>query len=204
MSIKKLTVAAAAVVFALGSASVFAEDPDVIPEGTDVGLITFDGAVTDTTCKITTNNGVSANSVTITLPVVQKTEVESSDILTGVGSKEFELHLSDCATAVSKASATFTSQQFTELSNGTLKSDPTVSGHADNVSLALYNNSQTNKARIQIGLPDNNTQVADIVGGTGELAFRVAYVLSNDWVADTNPVSAGKVSSNATFTMSYE
>ena len=205
MSMKKLTIAAAAVVFALSSAAAFAEETgDTIPEGTDVGLITFDGAVTDTTCKITTNNGVSANNVTITLPVVQKSEVEAADINTGVGSKEFELHLSDCASAVKTASATFTSQQFAELSNGTLKADRTVSGHAENVSLALYNNSATKTDRIQVGLPANNTQTATITDGAGQLAFRVAYVPSADWSLSTNPVSAGKVSSNATFTMSYE
>ena len=203
MSMNKLTVAAA-VVFALGSASVFAEDDvPTTPLGTDIGLITFDGAVTDTTCKITTNNGVEANNVTITLPVVTKADVEGTDIDTGTGSKEFELNFSECPDTVSKASATFTSQQFAELSNGTLKSDPTVSGSAENVSLALYNNAEADKTRVQVGLPANNTQIAAITAGSGYLAFRVAYVPSNDWAETTNPVTAGKVSSNATFTMSY-
>lgn len=202
MSMKKLTVAAAIVV-ALSSASVFAEGETPVL-GTDVGLITFDGAVTDSTCKITTNNGVDASNVTITLPVVKKADVEGTDIDTGVGSKEFELHLSDCPTGLSSASAVFTSQQFVELSNGTLKADPTVSGHAENVSLALYNNSADNTDRIQVGLPENNTQIATITGGVGELAYRVAYVPSADWVKDTNDITSGKVSSNATFTMTYE
>lgn len=63
----KLTIAAASVIFALGSASAFADD---------IGLITFDGAVTDTTCTITTNNGVDANNVTITMPVVKKSTLK--------------------------------------------------------------------------------------------------------------------------------
>lgn len=202
---KKLTISAAAVVFALSSASVFADETtDTIPDGTDIGLITFDGAVSDSTCKITTNNGELANNITITLPVVQKSEVEATDINTGVGSKEFELHLSECAAAVKTASASFTSQQFAELSNGTLKADPTVSGHADNVSLALYNNTTSNIERIQVGLPANNTQSVTLVGGIGDLAYRVAYVPSADWVKGTNDITAGKVTSNATFTMSYQ
>lgn len=192
----KLTIAAASVVFALGSASAFAD--------TDIGLITFDGAVTDTTCVITSNNGVDANNVTISMPVVKKSDVEGTNIDTGVGSKEFELHLSECPDTLSKASATFTSQQFAELSNGTLKADPSVSGYAENVSLALYNNSTTDTDRIQVGLPNNNTQIATLNDGEGVLAFRVAYVPSADWVSGTNDITAGKVSSNATFTMSYE
>jgi hypothetical protein len=34
----------------------------------------------------------SQNNITITLPVVKKSEVESTTIDTGVGSKNFELH----------------------------------------------------------------------------------------------------------------
>lgn len=67
----KLTIAAASIILALGSASAFADDTVTTP-GTDVGLITFDGAVSDTTCTITTNNGVDARNVTISMPVVKK------------------------------------------------------------------------------------------------------------------------------------
>ena len=185
----KLTIAAASIILALGSASAFAEDT-VTTIGNDVGLITFDGAVSDTTCTITTNNGINANNVTISMPVVKKSEVEGTSVDAGVGSKEFELHLSSCPDTLTKASATFTSQQFAELSNGTLKTDPSVTGHADNVSLALFNNSTTDTSRIQVGLPNNNTQVATLKGA--------------DWVKGTNDITAGKVTSNATFTMSYE
>ncbi|KAE8273041.1 fimbrial protein [Enterobacter sp. C6] len=192
---KKTILATAVAVMAMGSVSAMAED---------VGLITFDGAVTDTTCVITSNNGVDANNVTITMPVVKKADVEGTTIDAGVGAKEFELHLSQCPDTLTKASATFTSQQFAELSNGTLKADVTVAGHASNVSLALFNNSTTNSDRIKVGQPGNNTQEATLTAGEGVLAYRVAYVPSANWVAGTNPVTAGKVSSNATFTMSYE
>lgn len=195
MSLNKISMAAA-VALAMGSFSAFA--------ATDVGLITFDGAVTDTTCIITSNNGVDANNVTITLPVVKKSDLEKASVDTGIGSKEFELHLSACPATLNKASATFTSQQFAELTNGTLKTDPTVSGHADNVSLALYNNTTTSSDRILVGQPSNNTQKATLTSGEGTLAYRVAYVPSADWVKGTNDISAGKVSSNVTFTMSYE
>lgn len=192
---KKTILATSVAVLALGSISAMASD---------VGLITFDGAVTDTTCVITSNNGVDANNVTLTLPVVKKADVEGTTVDAGVGSKEFELHLSKCPESLTKASATFTSQQFAELSNGTLKADPTVAGYAKNVALALYNNSSTSTDRIKVGQPSNNTQKATLSAGTGTLAYRVAYVPAANWVATTNPVTAGKVSSNVTFTMTYE
>ncbi|MDR9889408.1 fimbrial protein [Pseudenterobacter timonensis] len=192
---KKTFLATSVAVLALGSISAMASD---------VGLITFDGAVTDTTCVITSNNGVDANNVTLTLPVVKKADVEGTTVDAGVGSKDFELHLSKCPETLTKASATFTSQQFAELSNGTLKADPTVAGHAKNVALALYNNSSTSTDRIKVGQPSNNTQKATLSAGTGTLAYRVAYVPAANWVATTNPVTAGKVSSNVTFTMTYE
>ncbi len=192
-----LAVSALALALALGASSAYADNA--------VGLITFDGAVTDTTCKITTNNGVEANNVTISLPVVQKADVKGASLDTrGVGAKEFELKLTECpAGAYEKASVTFTSQQFAELSNGTLKPDPTVAGAAQNVSLALFNNTSADQTQIKIG-DMNATQVADISSGEGSLAFMVSYVPSADYNETTNDIVAGKVSSNTTFTMSYE
>lgn len=192
---KKAILATSVALFAMGSASAIAAD---------IGVITFDGAVTDTTCKITTNNGLDANNVTIAMPVVKKADIEEATIDAGVGSKEFELHLSDCPEEQLSASATFTSQQFADLTNGTLKADPTVAGHADNVSLALYNNAAGSTDRIKIGQPGEATQKATLTAGEGTLAYRVAYVPSADWIKGTNDISAGKVSSNVTFTMSYE
>ncbi|MDV5139615.1 fimbrial protein [Chimaeribacter arupi] len=194
---KKHMLAVSALALALGASSAYADNA--------VGLITFDGAVTDTTCKITTNNGVEANNVTISLPVVQKADVKGASLDTrGVGAKEFELKLTECpAGAYEKASVTFTSQQFAELSNGTLKPDPTVAGAAQNVSLALFNNTSADQTQIKIG-DMNATQVADISSGEGSLAFMVSYVPSADYNETTNDIVAGKVSSNTTFTMSYE
>ena len=193
--IYKTTLATAFAVATMGSLSA---------QAADIGLITFDGAVTDTTCTITTNNGVDANNVTISLPVVKKSDVEGTTIDKGVGEKEFELKLSSCPDGLSTATATFTSQQFADLTNGTLKSDTTVAGHANNVNLAIYNNASADKTRINIGLAGNNTQAADINTGEGTLSYRVAYVPSADWVKGTTDISSGSVSSNVTFTMTYQ
>ncbi|HED1244858.1 fimbrial protein [Enterobacter bugandensis] len=194
--LKKTLLASAVALFAVGSFSALAD--------TDLGLITFDGAVTDTTCNISTSNGESQNNITITLPVVKKSEVESTTIDTGVGSKNFELLLTNCPETLKNASASFMSKNMGAIANGTIEPDANVQGSATNVALALFNNAPTVSSRIMVGQPDNNTQKTDLKAGSGKLFYRVAYVPGSNWVKDTSPVQSGKVSANAYFTMSYE
>ncbi|MDY0419044.1 fimbrial protein [Enterobacter sp. 170198] len=194
--LKKTLLASVVTLFVTGSFSAIAD--------TDLGLITFDGAVTDTTCNISTSNGESQNNITITLPVVKKSEVESTTVDTGVGSKNFELLLTNCPETLDTASASFMSKNMGAIANGTIEPDANVAGAATNVTLALYNNAPTVSSRIMVGQPDNNTQKADLNAGSGKLFYRVAYVPGSNWVKGTNPVQSGKVSANAYFTMSYE
>jgi type 1 fimbria pilin len=108
-----------------------------------------------------------------------------------------ELHLSSCPDTLTKASATFTSQQFAELS-GTLKTDPSVTGHADNVSLAFFNTGHRHSVACRQPAQAATTQAGGERTGLSRLRS------SADWVKGTNDITAGKVTSNATFTMSYE
>lgn len=194
--LKKTLLASVVTLFVTGSFSATAD--------TDLGLITFDGAVTDTTCNISTSNGEAQNNITITLPVVKKSEVESTTVDTGVGSKNFELLLTNCPETLKSASANFMSKNMGAIANGTIEPDAGVAGAATNVALALYNNAPTTSSRIMVGQPDNNTQKADLNAGSAKRFYRVAYVPGANWVKDTNPVQSGKVSANAYFTMSYE
>jgi len=173
----------------------------------DLGLITFDGAVSGETCKMTTNNGIDAHNVTITMLTVSKSLVEGTTIAAGgVGSTTFDLKLTDCDPTLSKAHIAFTSQQFADLTTGTLKADPSVTGAAKNVNIALYNNGNGNTDQVIIGDPaGQGTQEVDL-GTThgGVFGFRAAYVPSADFDIANNPVAPGKVNANATFTLSYE
>ncbi|MCS2158538.1 fimbrial protein [Scandinavium sp. H11S7] len=178
----------------------------------DTGLITFDGAVSSTTCTLTTSNGISANNLTVSMPVVSKDEVEGTNLAQGVGSKTFELLLTNCpdiggvsGTDPLQASIAFTSTQFVDLSNGTLHADPTVSGAAQNVNIALYNNTATNTAQVKIGDPSDiaTAQAITMVNGAGSFAYRAAYVPGSS-VSGINPVTPGIVSTNTTFTISYQ
>ena len=168
---------------------------------TDLGLITFDGAVTDTTCKVTTNNGLDAHNVTISMPVVTK-----ASVLDGTAaSKEFELKLSECGTTLTAAKISFTSQQFAELSTGTLKPDATVSGAAENVNIALFNNGNGSTNQVKIGDPADASQELDLSETNGGVfAYKAKYVPSADMNATSNPIIAGKVNTNTTFTLAYE
>lgn len=202
--IPKLSVIAAV----LFSGSVFAAPPS------DTGLITFDGAVTDTTCTVTTNNGIDTNNLTISMPIVSKTDVSATTLAAGgVGGKEFELMLTGCpvtgggedGTSTLTATIAFTSQQFAELSSGTLKPDAAVTGAAENVNIALFNNTSTNQAPVMIGNPADASQSLALGDkGEGVFAYKAAYVPSADFNAETNPVISGKVNTNATFTIAYQ
>lgn len=173
----------------------------------DAGLITFDGAVSAHTCTITTNNGVDASNITVSMPVVSGSQVSATTVDAGpvVGPKEFEIKLSGCDDAMKTASISFTSPQFVELSSGTLKNDPAQPDGASNVNIALYNNAEGDTSQVRIGLPDDKPQTIDLTTGhSGTFAYTASYVPSADMDSITNPVVPGTVSTNATFTVSYQ
>lgn|GEM_PF-375554 len=178
----------------------------------DTGLITFDGAVSSTTCTITTANGVSANNLTINMPVVAQSEVEGTTVAAGgVGHKDFELMLSGCpltgggsaGTDPLQATIAF-SGQFADLSQGTLHADSTVSGSAQNVNIALYNNTAASTSQVKIGDPADVSQLVDLTTGSGTFAYRAAYVPGSAWVQGSNDIVPGIVSTNTIFTVTYQ
>lgn len=173
----------------------------------DAGLITFDGAVSAHTCTITSNNGIDASNITVSMPVVSASQISATTVDAGpvVGPKEFEIKLSECDEAMKSASINFASPQFVELSSGTLKNDPTHPGGANNVNIALYNNVDGDTSQVRIGLPDDKPQTVDLTADHGgSFAYTASYVPSADMDVDNNPVVPGTVSTNATFTVSYQ
>lgn len=198
MTIKKLSLAIA---LSLGAATVANAAP-----GEDAGIITFTGAVSSHTCEITTNNGLDNSNITIDMPVVSVDQVTAATLTSGVGEKEFELKLSGCDESITKATVSFSSEQFAELSSGTLKNDPALTDGAKNVNIALFNNIESNTGQVKIGLPDDapQTLTLDATTHSGTFAYKAAYVPSADMDATTNPVTAGKISTETTFVVSYQ
>ncbi|ECJ9816631.1 fimbrial protein [Salmonella enterica] len=171
----------------------------------DAGIITFTGAVSSHTCEITTNNGIDSSNITIDMPVVSVDQVSGATLTSGVGEKEFEIKLTGCDDAITKATVSFSSEQFAELSSGTLKNDPGLSDGAKNVNIALFNNVESNTNQVKIGLPDDAPQSLTLdANHSGTFAYKAAYVPSADMDATNNPVAAGKVSTEATFVVSYQ
>ncbi|EBD4389287.1 fimbrial protein [Salmonella enterica] len=174
----------------------------------DSGMITFTGSVNAHTCDITTNNGLDTTNVTLSMPVVTAEDITNTSLANGgVGEKEFELMLNcDAASGLTSAAISFSSPQFAELSSGTLKNDPSLSDGAKNVNVALFNNGNGNSSQVLIGRPDDvgQTITMDDTNHGGVFAYKAVYVPSADMDATANPVVAGSVSTNATFTVSYQ
>lgn len=173
--------------------------------GEDAGIITFTGAVSSHTCEITTNNGIDSSNITIDMPVVSVDQVSAATLTSGVGEKEFEIKLSGCDESIKSAQVAFSSEQFAELNSGTLKNDPALADGAKNVNIALYNNAESNTNQVKIGLPEDVPQSLTLdANHSGTFAYKAAYVPSADMDITNNPVAAGKVSTEATFVVSYQ
>lgn len=173
--------------------------------GEDAGIITFTGAVSSHTCEITTNNGIDSSNITIDMPVVSVDLVSAATLTSSVGEKEFEIKLSGCDESIKSAQVAFSSEQFAELNSGTLKNDPALADGAKNVNIALYNNAESNTNQVKIGLPEDVPQSLTLdANHSGTFAYKAAYVPSADMDITNNPVAAGKVSTEATFVVSYQ
>lgn len=173
--------------------------------GEDAGIITFTGAVSSHTCEITTNNGIDSSNITIQMPVVSVDQVSAATLTSGVGEKEFEIQLSGCDETITSAQIAFSSEQFAELSSGTLKNDPALADGAKNVNIAIFNNVESNTAQVKIGLSEDVPQLLTLdTNDSGTFAYKAAYVPSADMDPTNNPVVAGKVSTEATFVVSYQ
>lgn len=176
----------------------------VIAGDNDVGIITFTGGVTAETCKISTSNGTSASNMTLVMPVVSKADIESATITGGgVGRTFFDIMLSGCGDGINDATIAFSSEQFADVTDGTLHNDDTMDGGAQNVNIALFNNATSQTSQVIVGRPDDTPQDVVLTDSSGTFSFVAAYVPSSHFQSGTNAVVPGKISTNATFSISY-
>ncbi|EFE05612.1 fimbrial protein [Citrobacter youngae] len=179
------------------SAAVWAGDADV-------GIITFTGGVTAETCKISTSNGTAASNMTLVMPVVAKDDISAATIDSGgVGRTFFDISLSNCGAGINDAKIAFSSEQFADVTDGTLRNDDTMEGGAKNVNIVLFNNSNSQTSQVIIGRPDDTPQDAILTDSSGSFSFVAAYVPSAQYQSGTNEIVPGKISTNATFSISY-
>lgn len=73
---------------------------------------------------------------------------------------------------------------------------------AANVNLVLSNNGNSNTDQVKVD-QTNNTQIATVTNGIGNLFYRVAYTQGQGWDTTNNPVTAGTVQAQVAFTVIY-
>lgn len=170
--------------------------------GVPGGTITFSGAVSDTTCDITTNGG---SDFTVNIDPVTRSNIGDAPGVVSAGSKAFTINVASCSgfdatsTAAQTLNITFSgagiSDDMRYLKNET--------GTAEGVGIAITSDGATlvnmNEA---IGTGLTTTKSADSAFDTpaaGDITFYANYYNYGGKNAST-----GSVVTTATYTLSYE
>ncbi|HFS5793936.1 TPA: fimbrial protein [Citrobacter werkmanii] len=178
--------------------------PEVRAADDDAGIITFTGSVTGETCKISTSNGSDSSNMTLVMPDVAEKDVESATIATGgVGRTLFDIDLSGCASGISTAKISFSSEEFANLTDGTLNNDSSINDAAENVNVVLFNNGNSQTSQVFVGRADDTPQVLTLENGSGVFSFAAAYVPGPQFNASSNQIVPGKIQTSATFNITY-
>ncbi|MDR5856700.1 fimbrial protein [Caballeronia sp. LZ062] len=156
------------------------------------GTITFNGALTASTCTIN-GNGTSSKDFTVTLPTVSTSTLTASGQTAGATS--YNIALSACApvTASSKAAVFYEAGTTVDPADGRLI---VAAGGAKNVKLELLNQDQT---QIKAGYSRDlqNSKPADISSGSATLSYEVRYYA-------TGATSAGAANSSVVYSIDYQ
>lgn len=155
------------------------------------GTITFNGAITATTCKI--NGGAAPANFTVTMPTVSTTTLAAADQT--AGRTGFRIALTNC-TAGGNVHTFFEAGPTVDVGTGRLIN----SGAATNVEVELLNK---DGSAITVGASDGtgaglqNSKSVAIVGGAANLDYYSQYH------ATGGASGAGSVTSSVTYDISY-
>lgn len=184
----KKTFIAAAIVF---SGAAFATESTGVAGGT----ITFSGAVSDTTCDVTTNNGAD---FTVNLSPITVTDLGTTAGVVTTNSKEFTMNLKNCSAA--------------EEDSDTLK----VTFNSSNISddgKYLKNYGSTGAEGVGIALTSDGSSVVafDTAFDTGLSAKNVTTedgakltMFAHYYNYGGSAITTGKVVTDATYSFSYD
>jgi major type 1 subunit fimbrin (pilin) len=157
------------------------------------GTITFNGALTDSTCTVVLNGGASGTGI-VTLPTISTSILDSAGKT--AGATHFTLDLTGCSAADGKTTvnAFFESGAGVDPATGDLIN--LTGGGAGNVVVQLFpeNNLAT---QIKPGVTDQ-VKVTDILlsAGSGTLNYVAQYYA-------LDATTAGAYSSNVTYSLVY-
>ncbi|WP_272539741.1 fimbrial protein [Providencia sp. PROV197] len=179
----------------LAGASLFVSLISVGAYAASTGTITFNGELTDTTCKVDIEG--QGSDATVVLPTVSVSELAAAGDITG--RTAFNMNLSDCvigAAGHNKVASFFQAGSSVDLATGRLKN---VGGSATNVDLQLLDPSNS-YSTINVGNTNqvNNSAYANIAtDGTATLPYAVEYYAN----AQTTP---GTVTSTVVYNLMYK
>ena len=168
------------------------------------GTITFQGAVTDTTCTI---NGHNSNSLTISLPPIS---VEQANNMTQRGlipinRQPFQLDLSDCAQAGSERSGwsptirmSFSGPQISTDGNYLRNEMQTRDGRPSNIGIAITEQEHPDEL-IKLNAPyDTRVTASSTAKAPQPLRFYANY-----YKTGSDEARAGGVRTLVTYALSY-
>lgn len=152
------------------------------------GTITFNGALTATTCNITGNS--QGKNFTVTLPTVSTSLLTAAALTTGV--TPFSIALTGCSPASGNVHTFFNTGTST-MADGNLKN---MTGTAQNVEVQVMNG---DLSVIKLNMDDasqNSLSTAIATDGTATLNYAAQYYA-------TAATTAGTVATTVTYNMSY-
>jgi major type 1 subunit fimbrin (pilin) len=154
------------------------------------GILTITGSLVANTCTVSGNG--QGNNFTVTLPNISAAELSSAGAV--AGATGFNIALSNCTPATGNV-RTFWEYGVNTLADGNLLNN----GTATKVEIQLldYNNGQKS---IDVSKADGaqNSQVIAINGGNARLQYAAQYI------APAGGATAGSVTTNVTYSMSYQ
>jgi major type 1 subunit fimbrin (pilin) len=156
------------------------------------GTITFNGALTATTCTIN-GNGTSSKDFTVTLPTVSTSTLTAAGQTAGRVSYSVQLTGCTPVTASSKASVFYEAGATVDAATGLLRVD---AGGAQNVALQLMNE---DGSPIKAGYPleTQNSKYANLSSGAATLYYAVQYYAQG-------ATTAGAANSSVVYSIDYQ
>ncbi|EST57894.1 type 1 fimbrial protein [Proteus cibi] len=185
---KSIIGASLAVAFGLMAGNAMAAD--------NTGTITFNGELTDTTCKVDIEG--QGPDATITLPTVSTNVLQNAGEVTG--RTAFNMNLSDCKIGVaghSTVSAFFETGATVDQATGRLKNMDVAATGAKQVQLQLLDGANFSAIKVGNTSQVNNTTYYTITNDKATLPYAVEYYA-------IGKTEAGKVTSSVVYTLQYK
>ncbi|TFZ44670.1 type 1 fimbrial protein [Stenotrophomonas maltophilia] len=155
------------------------------------GTITFNGSVTDTTCKV---NGGTAGDFTVTLPSIQATALPSAG--STAATTGFKITLSDCQGAATKVSTYFEDGGMVDVATGKLKLD---AGGAGNVQIGLLKADGVTPIKLGQGIVGQDVVPVEISNAGAVLSYFAQYARITGDV-----VTPGAANTRVVYSLNYQ